>query len=356
MKVRSINMRLGTVISNTMRQLMLMQLVAMFAALVVAGLPSDAAAAGTPAGTTIVCPVTVDYLSGGVSQPTLNASTSFVVDRLVNVTVTKNSDPSAAPSQPNVPMSFRVTNTGNAAQRYALQTVSRATNTWTMNNVRIYRDNNSDGSWDAGDTLYVDAGTFGDLASDASFTVMIVADTPAAVVNGQTAVYDLVATSVDAGTLTVSVQTAGPNTAGVDSVFIDSAGSAVGDVARDGKHSAAGTYTVATASAVNMNKAVLILDQWGGNLPIPGATLRYTITVTVAGIGTAQNVVVGDPLPANTTFIPGTLRLNAALLTDAADADAGDAGGTTPGAVTVKLGNLTSASPAQTITFDVKIN
>jgi len=122
-----------------------------------------AQAAGTPAGTTIVCPVTVDYMLGVVPQPTLNASTSFVVDRLVNVTVTKNSDPSAAPSQPNVPMSFRVTNTGNAPQRYALQAVSRATNTWTMNNVRIYRDNNSSGSWDAGDTLYADAGTFGDL-------------------------------------------------------------------------------------------------------------------------------------------------------------------------------------------------
>jgi len=315
-----------------------------------------AQAVGTPAGTTIVCPVTVDYMFGVVPQPTLNASTSFVVDRLVNVTVTKNSDPSAAPSQPNVPMSFRVTNTGNAPQRYALQAVSRATNTWTMNNVRLYRDNNSSGSWDAGDTLYVDAGTFGDLVSDASFTVLIAADTPATVVSGQTAAYDLVATSVDAGTLTVSVQMAGSNTAGVDTVFIDSAGSAVGDAARDGKHSAAGTYTVVTASAVSMNKTMLILDQWGGNLPIPGATLRYTITVTVAGIGTAQNVVVSDPIPANTTFIPATLRLNAALLTDAADADAGDAGGTTPGTMTVQLGNLTSASPAQTITFDVKIN
>jgi len=244
---------------------------------------------------------------GVVPQPTLNASTSFVVDRLVNVTVTKNSDPSAAPSQPNVPMSFRVTNTGNAPQRYALQAVSRATNTWTMNNVRLYRDNNSSGSWDAGDTLYVDAGTFGDLVSDASFTVLIAADTPATVVSGQTAAYDLVATSVDAGTLTVSVQMAGSNTAGVDTVFIDSAGSAVGDAARDGKHSAAGTYTVVTASAVSMNKTMLILDQWGGNLPIPGATLRYTITVTVAGIGTAQNVVVSDPTGRYISFnaVPG---------------------------------------------------
>lgn len=314
----------------------------------------DILANGTPAGTNIVCPVTADYKRGGVQQPTQNASTSFVVDRLVNVTVTRNSDPTAAPNQPNVPMSFRVTNTGNATQRYALEALSRATNTWTMNNVRIYRDNNGSGTWDAADTLYADAATFGDLASDASFSVLIVADTPGTAVNGQTAVYDLVATSVDAATLTASVQTTGPNTLGVDSVLIDSAGSAAGDAARDGRHSASGIFTVKTIS-VTMSKTVTILDQWGGNLPIRGATLRYTIAVTAAGTGTAQNVVVSDPLPANTAFVPNTLRLNTALLSDIADADAGDMGGTTQGAVTVKLGDLTSASPTQTIVFDVKI-
>jgi len=317
-----------------------------------------ALAAGTPAGTTIVCPVTVDHTVGVVPQPTQSASTSFVVDRIVNVTVTNNSNPSAAPNQLNVPISFRVTNTGNAAQRYALQAVSRGTNTWAMNNIRVYRDNNSNGSLDGGDTLYADAGTFGDLASDASFTAMIVADTPGTAANGDTAVYDLVATSVDAGTLTVSVETAGPNTAGVDSVFIDSAGSAAGDAVRDGKHSAGGTFTVLSTSLVNMTKTVLVLDPSGGNLPVRGATLRYTVTVTVTGAGTAQNVVISDPIPANTAYTTGTLKLNNILLTDIADIpvpDAGDVGVTTPNTVTVKLGDLTSASPVQTIVFEVKI-
>lgn len=321
------------------------------------GAAPDAAALGTPAGTTITNNVSIGFILDSVAQ-SATASSFFIVDRLVNVTVTNNSNPSAAPNQLNAPMSFRVTNTGNAAQRYSLQVVSRVTDSFDMNNVRVYLDNNSDGSWDAGDTLYADAGTFGDLVSDASFTIMIVADTPGTVVNGQTAVYDLAATSADAGTLTVSVQTAGPNTAGVDSVFIDGAGSAAGDAVRDGKHSAAGTFTVASSPGVSMNKTVLILDQSGGNLPIRGATLRYTITTTVAGAGTAQNVVVSDPVPANTAYTAGTLRLNGVPLTDIADLpvpDAGDVGATTPNAVTVRLGDLTSASPAQTIVFDVRI-
>ncbi len=321
------------------------------------GAALDAFAAGTPAGTSITSTVSIEFVFGSAPQST-SASSSFIVDRMVKVTVTKNSDPSSAANQPNVPMSFLVTNTGNAAQRYALQIVSRATNTWTMNNARIYKDDNSNGYWDAGDVLYADAGTFGDLVSDASFTVMIVADTPGTAVNGQAAVYDLAATSVDAGTLTVSVPTAGPDSAGVDSVFIDSAGSASGDAARDGKHSAAGTYTVVADAAVTMNKTVLVLDQWGGNQPIPGATLRYMIETTVPGTGTAQNVVVSDPVPANTTYIAGTLRLNNVLLTDIADLpvpDAGDVGATTPNAVTVRLGDLTSASATQTIQFDVRL-
>jgi uncharacterized repeat protein (TIGR01451 family) len=313
----------------------------------------NARAAGTPAGTTITSTVSVSYNLGGEAL-TAVVGYSFVADQVVNMTVTKNSDMSAAPNQTNVPLSFRVTNTGNAAQRYALQAVSKATTSWTMNNVRLYRDNNNSGSWDTGDTLYADAGTFGDLQPDASIIVLIVADTPNSVVSGQTAAYDLVATAVNAGTLNVSVQTAGPNTAGVDTVFVDSAGSAAGDVPRDGKHSASGTYTVSVvAPAVSLNKTVTVIDQWGGHQPIPGATLRYTITATASG--TANNVVVIDPLPANTAIIPNTLKLNNATLTDAADTDAGDVGGTTADTVTVKLGNLTSASLMQTITFDVKI-
>jgi uncharacterized repeat protein (TIGR01451 family) len=263
----------------------------------------------------------------------------------------------SAPTQTNVAISFLVSNTSNTSLRFSLQAVSRATNTWTMNNVRVFRDNNNSGTWDAADSQYSDAGTFGNIASDSTFTVMIVADMPGGVTNGQSVVYDLVAIAVDAGTLNASVQTVGVNTAGVDTVFADSAGSSSGDNARDGKHSAGGSFTaVAAAVSVSMNKTVTVLDQWGGSQPIPGATLRYTITVFATGSGIANNVVFIDPLPVNTTPIPNTLRLNNSALTDIADGDAGDVGQTTANTITVRLGNLLSTSPIQTITFDVKIN
>jgi uncharacterized repeat protein (TIGR01451 family) len=116
------------------------------------------------------------------------------------------------------------------------------------------------------------------------------------------------------------------------------------------------TFTVVSSATLNISKTAVVLDQYGGSQPITGATIRYTLAVTAVGTGTAMNVVITDLIPTNTTYTPGTLRLNGAALSDAADADAGDVGGTTPGTVTVRPGNLTSASPVQTITFDVRIN
>jgi uncharacterized repeat protein (TIGR01451 family) len=314
-----------------------------------------AGAAGTIAGKVLTNSVAVSFVQDGVTH-TMTAGNSFMVDRAINVVVTKNSDVNTAPTSSNVALSFLVSNTSNTAMRFALSAVSKATNTWTMNNVRIFRDNNSGGAWDAGDTQYSDASAFGDLASGVSVTVLIVADAPAGLTIGQTALYDLVASAVDGGTLNISTQFTGPNTSGIDTVFLDVAGSAVGDGALDGKHSATGVFGVSVAALnVNLNKTVTILDQWGGNLAIPGATLRYTIVETTTGGGTANNVMISDPLPVNTEYIANSLRMNNTALTDIADTDAGDVGVTTANAVTVKLGNLTSSSPRQTITFDAKI-
>ncbi len=312
-------------------------------------------AGAAPAGAVVTSPVDVTYVSGGAPYAA-SAGHAFPVDRAVDVSVVKNTDAVILPSDTNAALSFLVTNLTNTVMRFNLAVVSQATNSWTLNNVRIYRDDNNSGTLDGGDTQYSDAASFGDLATGATTTVLIVADAPANLTAGQAALYDLIATAVDAGALTVASQTAGPDTTGVDTVFRDAAGSTAGDGARDGRHSATAAFNVSlSALSVVLNKTVVVLDQWGGSDPIPGATLRYTITATTTGSGTASNVTITDPLPPNTAYVAGSLRLNGAALTDAADGDAGDAGATTPNEVTVRLGNLTSLSPAQTIQFEVRI-
>ena len=133
---------------------------------------TPAFAAGTTAGTTITNTATVDYQVGGVAQGQQSASNNFTVDRKINLlveevgTVTTN----VVPGQTNAVTTFQLTNSSNEALDFALVasqivggTASHGgTDTFNVNNVRIYRDNTvtgTVGSWDAGDTLitaYVD--------------------------------------------------------------------------------------------------------------------------------------------------------------------------------------------------------
>ena len=317
--------------------------------------PRMAAALGTPSGTVITTTATANYQIGGVPQTAISASAGFTVDNRINLVVTRNADATVGSGAVNQSLVFTVTNLGNAPQRYDLSVVSRITDSFDMNSVRVYRDDNADNAWDAGDTLYAGPATFGDIPADGTLRLLVVADTPVGQPGGATAVYDLLAATVVSGGTATAVQTPGADTAGVDTVFADPAGSIAGDVARDGRHSAFGAFTVSNI-AVAVGKMVVVIDPFGGSQPVAGATLRYSITATTGGNGTANNVVITDAIPANTTYTAASLRLNGAPLSDAADADAGDVGATTPGMVTVNLGALTAASPVQTIVFDVTIN
>ena len=320
----------------------------------------SARAAGTPAGVTIANPATATYDVSGIPQLPITALTSFVVDRKINLIVTTTNgvyvgvNPGAAAQV----LTFTVTNVGNSAQDFALAAVHGAdpfggTDNFNAANVRVFVESGVTAGYQAAE----DTGTYLDeLAADAVRTVYIVADIPGGQVSGDISALSLIATARSgggAGVLGGAVsETVGPNTQGVvDTVFADAAG--VVDGVRDGAHSAASAYRVASA-AVTLLKSAVVTS--AGNQPVTGATIRYTIVVTVSGSGTAVGVVISDPVPVNTTYASGTLRLNNILLTDAADADAGDVNATTAGTVTVKLGDLNSASPVQTITFDVKIN
>ena len=115
------------------------------------------------------------------------------------------------------------------------------------------------------------------------------------------------------------------------------------------------TIAVEEGAVVSVAKSAVVKDQSGGDKALSGATITYTLAVSVSGNGTAAGVVITDPIPANTTYTAGTLRFDGVSLSDAKDGDVGDAGETTAETVTVNLGDMTGASGTKTITFDVKI-
>lgn len=332
--------------------------------LVAAGQAVLAASSETASGTTISNTATVSYSVGTVAQTPATATREFVVDNKVDFTVANTSGATVVPNAASQVLTFTVTNTGNTIQGYGLQAVASTVDDFDASNVRIYIENGAAG-FDGSETLYT-AGNAGDLdpyATD-SMTVYVVAEIPpngggTAPGDGSTAAYDLIAVTLDAGTATATVETTGADDAAtVDVVFADGAG--VADAARDGVHSATGTYTVASSALSVSKTSDVISDPFNGTTnpkAIPGATVRYSVTVANAAgaSASASSVVLVDAIPSNMTYVAGSITLNAATQTDADDTDESDYDVTNSGAVTVNLGTLT-AGDTHTITFDVTVD
>jgi len=284
-----------------------------------------ALAVGTASGTPISNTATVDYDVAGDARSASGSDTGFVVDNKVDLTVVSQDGANiiATSGGTDQVLEFLVTNTGNTAQGYQFNFEPLAPT--VMTNVRIYVDDpvgGTPGTYDGSDPQYIvgTTGNFANLAAiSAAFgggagldhdngtgltevTVFIVADTAAAATNGQTEAYNLLATTLDASTDTVTDGTVAQSDATVEAVFADAAGTYTGDAAEDGTHSDTGTYEVQSA-VLGLAKSVLsVTDGFGGSYYIPGAEVEYQIRVTNSGPGTVDNntVVVNDPIPTNT--------------------------------------------------------
>ncbi|WP_436758394.1 DUF7507 domain-containing protein [Streptosporangium sp. V21-05] len=78
------------------------------------------------------------------------------------------------------------------------------------------------------------------------------------------------------------------------------------------------TQTDLHQANIQMTKAAQVV---GGGTPAPGSVVQYTITATNTGDDTAIGVLLSDPIPANTVYVPGTIAVasgpNAGSKTDA---------------------------------------
>jgi uncharacterized repeat protein (TIGR01451 family) len=275
------------------------------------------AQAATMAGTTITNTATVNFNVLGVAQTAATGSTSFVVDRKIDLLVTKKYDVITGPSSTNPTLVYLVTNNSNTTIRFGLSTQVSGTAQYTPTSVSIWKDVNGDNTYSPTDVVYADASTFGDVASGASVTVLVTATTPVAVTNGWTAGVSLVAQAYEPasyGSLLVIAATGGANNnLTVETVYADAAGSATApaDNQYDGKHSALAFFTV-NASTVTVNKSSIVYaDGLGTGFPnakaIPGATVEYTVVVkNAAGLAVAQSVSLSDALPAGLSPVNGT--------------------------------------------------
>lgn len=296
------------------------QVALMLAAL---GAAQETLAVGTPSGTSVNNRATVTYDVATVTQtpiessPTGNSTpglgagtdTAFVVDNMVDLTLTEVSGTATPvnPGQASAVTAFDLENTGNTSQGYTftisnLTAADGAVNALVdtgldMNNLRAYIDGNGNGTYDV---LTDTATAVSSLAPDTVVRIFVVVDVPIGAADADISNVRLRATTADDGTTTTTVETAGPDTAGVDVVFADAN--------NDGYEESEDGYTVTSADILISKTSAVISDPINGSTDpkaIPGAEVEYTITLTNSGGEDATDVLVTDVISPDVTLLLG---------------------------------------------------
>lgn len=331
---------------------------------------APAHAAGTPANSTITNNVTVSYQVGGVAQNPITASNSFTVDRKIDLVVAEvgTVTTTVSPGQTAAVTVFQLSNTSNATLDFELAATNRnggtaahgGTDSFDVGNIRMFVDTNGNASYDAGvdqQVAYLDQ-----VAADSNIRIFVVADIPLGQATGAIAGVRLTATAAEgtaAGSLgTVISETAGANTAAMDTVFADT--NASGNTARDGISFAEDDYTV-SAAALTVTKTSRVVSDPFNNITnpkmIPGAVIEYCITVAnAAGSATASNVAISDTLPGQTTYEPGFgVKVNGTVTGGTCNADGAIAGNHASGVVTGTIPSV-AGSATRTVLFRATVN
>lgn len=305
------------------------------------------AEAATPAGTPIANVATVTYSVEGVgAAPIVSAPATFVVDEVIALSLNWQDASPISVNSPdsNDPLQFLLTNTGNGTETFALtrdNTPAVADNYDPVSSATpIYVESNGipglqTGS--GGDTVYGGSVT---LAAERSAHIYVLSDTPSGLPNGSSGQVALTAASSTPGAAGATPGTVlpGAGDGGVAAVVGTSQGMAT----------SLGSYLVSGLST----RVVKTVSVTGGGDAAPGKTLVYTITVTLNGAGTAGDLVVTDPLPPELSYVPGSITVDAASRTDAADGDNAQFSANT---LSVDFGN-TAAPATHVINFSAIVN
>lgn len=307
------------------------------------GIAPAAFATGTDAGVTVSNTASVDFVVGGVNQPDVNSNTlNFLVDRRVLFTVAESGGAATqvVPGSSGQVLTFTVTNDTNGpidirlvAQQTGVTAPHGGTDNFNATGPSVFVEDGTTAGYQA----LEDTETFIDeLAEGGVATVYIVSSIGSGQVNGDIAAVALVGiaagdvTTETDGDYTATVGTlaadiAETNTgvaddpAFIDTVFGDVAGdvdeTGAADTAGNGEHSDTDQYNVVTATIAVTKSSSVVSDPFnGGTNPkaIPGATIEYCIDVNNTGTAAASTIILTDAVPANTTFVSGSIKSAAA--------------------------------------------
>jgi uncharacterized repeat protein (TIGR01451 family) len=309
-------------------------------------LPFAAHAIGTAAGTEIRNQAEIAFVLDGSVEIRQSNSTSLRVLELLDVNLLAQTPERVVDAgQSAAPLLFTLTNTGNGSERFALYVDSAVAGDDfdpTAAPAAVYLDSDASGSLTPADAAYVAGTNDPELAADASLGVLLLLDIPGGVADGQRGAAQLRAAALTASGSPGELH-AGAGDGGVDALL----------GASGARAASLGRYLVGGA-ALSVLKSAVVADTSGGSGPSPGATVVYTIRVRAVGQGVVADAVLRDAMPSHTTYVAGSLALDGAALSDAADADGGEYSDATSELV-VALGDLAPAA-AREVRFAVTID
>jgi len=308
-----------------------------------APLAGTAHATGVLAGTLIENTATATYQTGAGTGSVTSNKVTVKVDELLDVAVaTLSTAPATANSQPAV-LIYSVTNSGNGPEAFNLAANPKISGNAFDGTIKsVVLDSNNNGVYDPGVDTVLTAGALATpvLAPDKSVKVFILVALPADAADAETSQVRLTATA-QTGTGTPGTSFAGKGEGGGDAV--------VGLTTASDNSLAA---LIASLAKISLTKSASILDPFGTAKPVPGAVVTYSLAAKVSGSGSLEGLHVIDTIPEGTSYVPGSLKLDAAALTDGADSDAGTGGAS---GIDVTLGKI-SGGTTKTVVFAVKIN
>lgn len=299
-------------------------------------------ALGTAAGTLITNTASGTFTNGTTTSSVQSNTVSVRVDEVLDVTVVALNTSAAQIGGSAVAVPFRITNTGNGPEAFKV-TVAGALpgNQFTPTVTGLVLDTNGNKTYDPGidQPLLAGAATPA-LGANATLDAFAIVTLPAGVTDGQAAQLRLTAEAAT-GSGAPGTSFAGKGQGGGDAVV--GASTALANAA---------SPLVASSIAMTITKSATVLDPYGTAKIIPGAVVTFQLAVAFTGSGSASGARVTDTIPPNTTYQPGTLKLDGTGLSDVAD---GDAGAASAAGIDVNLGTVSGGTTRQ-VRFDVKIN
>jgi uncharacterized repeat protein (TIGR01451 family) len=291
-----------------------------------------AAHAQTRAGTIVTNVATMQVRdSNGATSLSSNPAALLIAERL-DVALARSDDTRIDTGSGGVAVAVVLTNRGNGGEAFDV-VASLSDATAKVRLIAIDTDNN--GRFDPASDTALANGRTPVLDPAALLRLLVVLDPAAADATA--------ALTLDARAVTGS----GPS----GTVFAGQ-GEGGGD-AVTGANGAHATLVVPIGGAAGAGP-VLVKTQSvrapdGSDRPLNGAIITYRLEARFAGPAAA--VRIDDPVPQGTAYVPGSLTLDAARLSDARDDDVGSAD---PAGIAVTLGDIPGAA-VRVVQFQVKI-